>query len=828
MTTQLTDEKIQELARLSRPKLNIFMRKLKEEWLEDHLKNLKEAGKEPPTKEDQKILPIAYMEGIKARIKAIKSTPSGQQEVREQEKVEHIIRMNIYDTTKVKLDYNGLHRTALKGKLIIKNPSPLDDSQKKELKDVENMNPAYYANLDKIFITLDDIYTETETKQLKINFPVNKYLGAIDVSKKQNRLMVYQYWEGIAKLYPKVKSAIEGFFESIEASELSPERKEKFSKLYNKTMSDGGELVTQLEYIAIFDDVDATVLGARHRFYNIITEMWTLERLGKFNEDKDEKTFKPQSYKDDTVTGEGAEAVWNEYAASQRAQNIKNEGMGDTIDLDNTDYDFLPEEFKLDVESLTMAADPLLAYEHKKNKKLLGMTNMMQSNLQEELKKLMQIVEDDAKKEGDNEISVNSAGDVERWMNELEETTVIDEGEETPMALPISVMNNVDFAKMYNTDKFTTVESNTKIGIDNLDEIKNFFGDLHDLLRDKEFRGAIAGRSSKRQGKTSIDYRDKRNSSLRAISSRMASMTGRGNISSDFDDIKGKLQTLLDVAKDYYFDPLYSGLLPIQIPQFGSSIGAKVLQMFDKDLAEMGMESVMSSAYDNLFEGSADSVDPDQLNDISTFLKKMFLPNVKITTSLINSGEAAANALSQIFNKEEMNNNYCAALIVHFMKDVEDMAKIRQDFNGEPIGERAEKFNESYKSRKAIPVFALPHWLDMNQGILTSTDPLKKEYDLLKEIFEKVETDLPILLHKLLKAHDAVRKELGKDLIYGYYPLNTLGVNEVINKMQVEEDIDLSHLEVEQIVKAADSHKNISEEYGISGEQVYMVKALFR
>ena len=44
MTTQLTDEKIQELARLSRPKLNIFMRKNKEEWLEDHLKNLKEAG----------------------------------------------------------------------------------------------------------------------------------------------------------------------------------------------------------------------------------------------------------------------------------------------------------------------------------------------------------------------------------------------------------------------------------------------------------------------------------------------------------------------------------------------------------------------------------------------------------------------------------------------------------------------------------------------------------------------------------------------------------------------------------------------------------------
>jgi DNA-binding Lrp family transcriptional regulator len=79
-----------------------------------------------------------------------------------------------------------------------------------------------------------------------------------------------------------------------------------------------------------------------------------------------------------------------------------------------------------------------------------------------------------------------------------------------------------------------------------------------------------------------------------------------------------------------------------------------------------------------------------------------------------------------------------------------------------------------------------------------------------------------------LKAHDVVRRELGLPTIHGYNPLNDYGIVNVINKMQVEEDIDLSHLEVEQIVKAVDSHKNIAEEYGISGEQVYMVKALFR
>ena len=66
------------------------------------------------------------------------------------------------------------------------------------------------------------------------------------------------------------------------------------------------------------------------------------------------------------------------------------------------------------------------------------------------------------------------------------------------------------------------------------------------------------------------------------------------------------------------------------------------------------------------------------------------------------------------------------------------------------------------------------------------------------------------------------------DLTYGYNPLNEYGITRVINKMQLEQNIDLSYLEVEQIVKAVDSHKSISEEHGISGEQVYLIKANFR
>jgi hypothetical protein len=151
------------------------------------------------------------------------------------------------------------------------------------------------------------------------------------------------------------------------------------------------------------------------------------------------------------------------------------------------------------------------------------------------------------------------------------------------------------------------------------------------------------------------------------------------------------------------------------------------------------------------------------------------------------------------------------------------------ELRAEMEAEYAERFEEDFRNRRAFPIFALPHWLDQNQGVLTKKSSASKtQYNRLKAIFENAQTDLPVLLHKLLKAHDAVRKELGLEVVYGFVPLNEYGIDKMITKMQVDENIDLSYLEVEQIVKAVDSHDNISKEYGISKEQVYLIKANFR
>jgi hypothetical protein len=218
------------------------------------------------------------------------------------------------------------------------------------------------------------------------------------------------------------------------------------------------------------------------------------------------------------------------------------------------------------------------------------------------------------------------------------------------------------------------------------------------------------------------------------------------------------------------------------------------------------------------------------LKNIADFLEYVDSPNIKITEDFVKQADLASDALTEMFGEStsEQNANYISALLHHFMKESEDLELADYEIDDKEIQERKDLFNTDYNNREAFPIFALPHYLDQNQGILTDSPEKKKQYNRLKSIYNTVEEDIPVLFNKMLKAHDAIRKELGKEVNYAFTPFSYDGIEQVINKMHIEENIDLSHLEVENIVKDIDSHSNISKEYGISEDQVYLIKSHFR
>ena len=748
-----------------------------------------------------------------------------------------LLDMNIYVDGNL-IDGDDLYSTEIKGKLDIRNPLPENLKNEQLQEDLKStIHPeAFKFNYDKIKQTLEDKSRTSEEVQLKNKFPVNKYLGAIDVSKKKNRIEIYNYWAEVGDLYDVFEDNLAEFFMAIKRSKLPENILDTFDKLYSKVAQEN------LEYIALFENVEDKFLNAHHRFFNIIAAMIATERLF----DKDNYNFMEE--------GEHSESEYGDVTSQLAAEMISILGNSSTEGasiLEGVETEeFVWED---DYKAILSAADPLLMYEINRGEKLVSISKKMESQLLKVLEELGDVLDESfCSIDGYNDeascenaggkwtfspVSLDTTADIDKWFDEMEDTLVLDEGDvgvdesfNAKMPLPISVMTNSEFSKMYSTDKFKSISRNKDIDVGVMSTIKDFFSDLHILLSDEEFQFEVKGRSSKGSSRGSEvgDWRERRGTSMEGVSANPLSMNQKGKLRPELESVKQSLVKLLDSANDYYFDPLYSGLMPIQIPTFGSSIGAKVMQTMSLDL---GLETVMTAAYDTLSAGSSKEINVGDLDTIADFLDNIFMPSVEIDDGLILDGELAASSLTRIFRKEEINHNYCAALIHHYMEDIGDLSREKDEFgegSGKSILQRSVDFHEDYTSRKAIPMFAMPHWLDMNQGILTETPALKRAYTRLKDIFEHVQTDLPVLLHKLLKAHDVIRSELGMDVTYGYNPLNEYGVTRVINKMQTDENIDLSYLEIEQIVKGVDSHKNISREHGISAEHVYKIKALFR
>lgn len=733
------------------------------------------------------------------------------------------MNMNIYNRGQL-LDAAYLIKTPIVGRIDIRNPNfdyAEDESIKNLLASTSDASKTLKGNIELIIETLETMSEETNYIKIGNNFPIREYLGAIDVSKKTNRESIYNYWEGIGQKYEQFEEDLANFFLEVKEVEFEGKVQTLFDKLYNQVGN------VNLEYIVEFPQIreKGLYLDAMHQFFNLVGATLALEGHLKLGE----RGFGGGGKGDDSFDVDAGDI--NAQLLRDLDENLaaSSSTAGETIDAAEWEEQLSQEitwDMGDDLEPLLQAGDPLLVYEYNRGEKLLAINDAMERSLRDLLEEMEEIID-----EGDG-VSLDTKTDLENWMEQLVDTSVIEEGT-MRYCFPIAALTNTTFGKIYKQNEFPSSLNNKKIGLENLDTIKDFFNDLYALLSGDAFRAELNVRSSKGRATGSVvDRRDMTRGS--ALSDALGgaaipiSLNQRGKIRGELTGFKSALERLLDSAIQYYFDPLYSGMLAIEMPRFASSIGSRVMQTLGLDL---GLESVMSSSYNTFFEGSVEEVDVGDLSAIADFIDNIFMPEIEINESLIVDGEECADALTEIFGREENNFDYCGALLYHFMGETKQMTKDERPFprgSGKTIADRFDSFIEKFKGRKAFPIFALPHWLDMNQGVLTKETPMKNQYNRLKGIFESVQTDLPVLLHKLLKAHDAVREELGKNVIYGFMPLNEHGIEKMITKMQVEENIDLSTLEVEQIVKGIDSHENISREYGLSSEQVYMIKANFR
>jgi|11_taG_2_1085331.scaffolds.fasta_scaffold00119_4 hypothetical protein len=739
--------------------------------------------------------------------------------------IQPLLDMNIV-VDGVLVDYNDLVKIKLRDRRNIeirnKDISLLENESLQAAVAGASQNDDLKILADNYDFIIEKLSEDMEEKEAEISiverkFPVKRYLGVADASKKSTRIEIYDFWNSTTKKFEQFKEDTEKLFEKLEKLQFPEEADEAQDALEDLQKID----LNKLQYVAYFPSVDRDFTNRRQKFWNIIFNIMIAEDL--FDKESLEERYEddPVSFAD--INSELTADLMS--SLSQDAgggQTLSGESLGQYTDENTT-------EFSGDVSKLRAVADPLLIYEDNTNNKLVSITEEAELELLDALQDIQESLSNREGLEGQEIISLNTQYDLQRWADEMEDTTVLDEDYKAKFALPISVMTNSNFAESYPKGESFEALNGEKISLDNLDMIKDFFEDLYRLLTADQFRAEVQIRSSTGLRGSMMDSRDKKRLGVAPKTEFPVPLQRGGELREVMEEVSDALKKMMKSAVEYFFNPIYAGYLPISVPTFGRSLGTQVFQLLSVDL---GVETVLSSSIEMAFEGSLNEASNDDLRSIADFLENMFDSGVTIGADLIDEGVEAADGLTRIFGKEEENDNYCAAIIYHFAKDAFDEEKLekfgKRKFARKTIKERYDAFYEQHNKKQGFPIFALPTWLDRNQGALTQDSTKRKQYNRLKDLFENVQIDLPVLLHKMLKAHDIIRKQLGKEVVHGRRILNTHGINKVINKMQVEQQIDLSVYEVEKIVTGDDSHNNIAKEYGISADQVYLIKAEFR
>lgn len=665
--------------------------------------------------------------------------------------------------------------------------------------------------------------SDNRAKRLKtIKVDINKYIGANALSKGAVREGIYDHWESASKKFGAFKKALDDLIgESIKLVNGSPEG-QKFIRKMNQIQSDITDM--NLEYIYDFGKLTTRYQeNPVHRLLDALIRIENAENLNAY----EAKTS--EAYEEDIDTS--TDVSWQEnYMATQTAQSAPSAGelnpaVGEEDDENVARLNQMAERVQGEIDT-----DPLLAYEVMKGTKLLALEKEAEEVLRESIETIRQ---------GKGYIDFQTYMD--NLLEELDDSIVLDRDS---YCLPISLVSDKIFFDLVKGKKIETgfdgegepvKQELIKMTTDDLDEL---FDNLHEAFTDKKFGFENAVRTTTSRARTMVTTqrdagqgskrREPRIETIIGESQRMRPINPvtRGRMKAITARLEDEFTAFFKAFNDYYVNPLYQGKTPVTMPSFTTGAGYRALTVFAKD---MGVNTVLGSAMETLAREGRTMIKADVLLRLNDFLETLAKPKINVNVELIRKASAASEALSEIFGNDEDNYNYFSAVVVHYAELTGDF----DDVNSERIGrksirERAKQFEEDYAGDKAFTIFALPQYLEQHQSILTRKDSIKKEYRKLVALLNEIEDDIPVILKRLIEAHDAIRKQLGKEVSYGFMPMTFDSYDMVISKMEKEENIDLSHLEVENIVKAVDSHNNISKEFGITEDQVYLIKSSFR
>jgi|GEM_PF-5273020 len=313
------------------------------------------------------------------------------------------------------------------------------------------------------------------------------------------------------------------------------------------------------------------------------------------------------------------------------------------------------------------------------------------------------------------------------------------------------------------------------------------------------------------------------------------------------DTTFGKFNDLVKEILTYYIEPSGSQYYYEGKPRYSELASFSNLIMSAED-------SKMKKRYDRIHEGHVDNFGPDDMDPISDFIEAAKNPIQGLKggegRGLMRLGKQAARGLDKILGKDSDNKQFIGATLYEIAnyhtsetdvikwqgKSLDDWHELDEDSPNQVLHDIHE-FMESTPIKtnlrirdttKPIQDAKIMHVeTGQSKDSVLGESKERKMFESVKRLITLI-TELkksamdPISM-KLLFAHDMIRKMTGQKLSYG-----RLNVDDPNDISEIMDKVSVTAPEILKIVKSYDSHKNLSLNHGISENEVYLIKGMFR
>ena len=305
---------------------------------------------------------------------------------------------------------------------------------------------------------------------------------------------------------------------------------------------------------------------------------------------------------------------------------------------------------------------------------------------------------------------------------------------------------------------------------------------------------------------------------------------------------KEKFDELVKQISEFFFVPLTSSYYPFADKlDFRTEIDSNTERLFaiitskNTNITENAYLSIINqelqdaafidiTIVEDIAKLLEEATSPDAKADVENFKRKleqlhaMLIPEVFKVGPDSAIGEEGKEELGEYFRMTLENNNV----------DTEGMT-IFEDAYGNPVPVDSWDTGDSGPIRSVINHILRREdsyrALDDEESVTTfgkAIDRLKAARDSMQIVKSDLELDL-------LQTHDSIRKMLGKPVYYNTSKLDNFEhVNTAMSMLKEEYNLDVSAVEVENIVNDFGAMEDVATKHGVSPESVYFLKGNFR